>query len=331
MVSLTGDVATGKEIARTAAASLKRVHLELGGKAPVIVFDDADMDARRPGHQDGGLLQQRPGLHGGLPPLRERARLRQAARRARARCRVAQGRQPQGRATRTWDRVISAEHRKRVGGFLDRAKAAGTSASHGRRRRRRQGVLVPADDRRRREAERRDRQEGSLRPRHHRHALRRATTRRCAGPTTWTTGSSASVWTQRRQPRAERGAAGCGSGRCGSTTTCRSCPRCRTAATSSRATARTCPCTRSRTTPDQARHGPNLPDRRLQLPPVLKTGSGLEKCDLGDIPNSCVGRHQGRGQVSRNVILGSVALEYCPGSSSRFERPDPQARRSRRS
>src|SRR5512133_2880051 len=42
LVSLTGDVATGKEIARTAAGTLKRVHRELGGKAPVLVFDDAD-------------------------------------------------------------------------------------------------------------------------------------------------------------------------------------------------------------------------------------------------------------------------------------------------
>ena len=42
MVSLTGSVATGKWIARAAADSLKRVHLELGGKAPAIVFDDAD-------------------------------------------------------------------------------------------------------------------------------------------------------------------------------------------------------------------------------------------------------------------------------------------------
>src|ERR671915_1512992 len=42
LVSLTGDVETGKEVARTAAESLKRVHLELGGKAPVLVFDDAD-------------------------------------------------------------------------------------------------------------------------------------------------------------------------------------------------------------------------------------------------------------------------------------------------
>ncbi len=44
MVSLTGDVGTGKKIARAAADSLKRVHLELGGKAPVLVFDDADLE-----------------------------------------------------------------------------------------------------------------------------------------------------------------------------------------------------------------------------------------------------------------------------------------------
>jgi 1-pyrroline dehydrogenase len=42
LVSLTGDVETGKAIARAAADNLKRVHLELGGKAPVVVFDDAD-------------------------------------------------------------------------------------------------------------------------------------------------------------------------------------------------------------------------------------------------------------------------------------------------
>jgi 1-pyrroline dehydrogenase len=42
LVSLTGDVETGRTIARTAADNLKRVHLELGGKAPVVVFDDAD-------------------------------------------------------------------------------------------------------------------------------------------------------------------------------------------------------------------------------------------------------------------------------------------------
>ncbi|WP_417434447.1 gamma-aminobutyraldehyde dehydrogenase [Hoeflea sp.] len=45
MVSITGDVATGKKVLQAAAKSVKRTHLELGGKAPVIVFDDADLDA----------------------------------------------------------------------------------------------------------------------------------------------------------------------------------------------------------------------------------------------------------------------------------------------
>jgi betaine-aldehyde dehydrogenase len=44
MVSITGSVRAGMEVAKSAANDLKRVHLELGGKAPVIVFDDADID-----------------------------------------------------------------------------------------------------------------------------------------------------------------------------------------------------------------------------------------------------------------------------------------------
>ncbi len=56
MVSLTGDVATGKEVARAAADSLKRVHLELGGKAPVLVFDDADVEAVVEGIKIGGFF-----------------------------------------------------------------------------------------------------------------------------------------------------------------------------------------------------------------------------------------------------------------------------------
>jgi aminobutyraldehyde dehydrogenase len=45
MVSLTGSVATGQKVLNAAAGNLKRTHLELGGKAPVIVFDDADLEA----------------------------------------------------------------------------------------------------------------------------------------------------------------------------------------------------------------------------------------------------------------------------------------------
>ena len=124
MVSLTGDVATGKEVARTAAASLKRVHLELGGKAPVVIFDDADMELVIPGIKMAGFAN--------------------SGQDCTAACRLYA-------SERVYDRllgelvpavqslkvgsikdedsnmgpVISAEHRKRVSGFLDRAKATG--------------------------------------------------------------------------------------------------------------------------------------------------------------------------------------------------------------
>ena len=55
LVSLTGDVATGKLIARNASDTLKRVHLELGGKAPMVVFDDADPEAVAEGIKIAGF------------------------------------------------------------------------------------------------------------------------------------------------------------------------------------------------------------------------------------------------------------------------------------
>src|SRR5438093_847711 len=55
LISLTGDVETGKLIARTAADNVKRVHLELGGQAPVVVFDAADPAAVAEGLKIGGF------------------------------------------------------------------------------------------------------------------------------------------------------------------------------------------------------------------------------------------------------------------------------------
>jgi 1-pyrroline dehydrogenase len=55
LVSLTGDVDTGKLIARTASDTLKRVHLELGGKAPMVIFDDADVEAVAEGVKIAGF------------------------------------------------------------------------------------------------------------------------------------------------------------------------------------------------------------------------------------------------------------------------------------
>jgi betaine-aldehyde dehydrogenase len=56
MVSITGSVRAGMEVARAAAGDLKRVHLELGGKAPVIVFDDADVAATAAGIAPAGYF-----------------------------------------------------------------------------------------------------------------------------------------------------------------------------------------------------------------------------------------------------------------------------------
>ena len=56
MVSITGSVRAGMEVAKAAAVDLKRVHLELGGKAPVIVFDDADIESTAEGIAIGGYF-----------------------------------------------------------------------------------------------------------------------------------------------------------------------------------------------------------------------------------------------------------------------------------
>ncbi len=56
MVAITGSVRAGMEVAEAASADLKRVHLELGGKAPVIVFDDADIEAAAEGIAGAGLF-----------------------------------------------------------------------------------------------------------------------------------------------------------------------------------------------------------------------------------------------------------------------------------
>ena len=56
MVSVTGSVRAGMEVAETVARDLKRVHLELGGKAPVVVFDDADLEQAAAAIADAGYF-----------------------------------------------------------------------------------------------------------------------------------------------------------------------------------------------------------------------------------------------------------------------------------
>ena len=55
LVAITGSVGSGQKVAANAASTVKRVHLELGGKAPVVVFDDADLQAAAEGVRSGGF------------------------------------------------------------------------------------------------------------------------------------------------------------------------------------------------------------------------------------------------------------------------------------
>ena len=116
MVSVTGSVRAGTEVAATAAAGLKRVHLELGGKAPVVVFDDADIAAAAEGDRHRRLLQRRSGLHRGHPRDRRPRRVRRLRRRPR---RAGQGHQDRrtrrrGRAVRSGEQPGPARPRRRL-------------------------------------------------------------------------------------------------------------------------------------------------------------------------------------------------------------------------
>jgi 1-pyrroline dehydrogenase len=123
MVSLTGDVATGREVMRAAADSLTRVHLELGGKAPVLVFPDADVAevaaaVRVSGYWNSGqecAAATRLLVHGDVYDAFVPALVSAAGS-------IAVG-GPDDGGDIEMGPVISEEHRQRVLGFLERASS----------------------------------------------------------------------------------------------------------------------------------------------------------------------------------------------------------------
>ena len=235
LVSLTGDVNTGKEIARTAADTLKRVHLELGGKAPVLVFDDADPAAVAEGIKIAGYWNSGQDctaaarvvagpkiydkLLDELVPLVESLHVGDPA---------------EGDEIEMGP-VISRSQQERVLGFLDRAKGAKVLTGGGTNGDRGFFVkpTVVADVR----PDGRDRAARGLRAGRDGPALRRRQRGDRVGQRRQLRPRRIGL-DARRRTGAERGAAGSSSGQSGSTTTFRWYPRCRTAATSSRATAR---------------------------------------------------------------------------------------------
>ncbi|WP_322983478.1 gamma-aminobutyraldehyde dehydrogenase [Streptomyces sp. S584] len=130
MTSFTGSTAVGKRVAELATATVKRLHLELGGKAPFLVFDDADLDAAVQGAVAGALINtgqdctaatrayvQRPlydAFVSGVAALMESARLGA----------------PFGPSTDIGP-LISHQQRDRVAGFVDRARAYATVVTGG--------------------------------------------------------------------------------------------------------------------------------------------------------------------------------------------------------
>ena len=124
MSSLTGDVTTGKKVMKAAAGNLKKIHLELGGKAPVILFDDADIELaveriREGGYANSGQdcmassrIYASEGIHddfmSALVPAVESIKMGD----------------PESEDTEMGP-VISERHQQRVKGFVDRALDSG--------------------------------------------------------------------------------------------------------------------------------------------------------------------------------------------------------------
>ncbi|GAA2410539.1 gamma-aminobutyraldehyde dehydrogenase [Actinomadura vinacea] len=124
MSSLTGDTATGKRVAVAGSGNLKRLHLELGGKAPVLVFADADLDLAIRKIVEGGYGNSGQDCMAASRVYVDAAIHDDfAAELAKAVASVAMG-DPRLPSTEMGP-VISARHRDRVAGFVDRAVQAG--------------------------------------------------------------------------------------------------------------------------------------------------------------------------------------------------------------
>ncbi|MBP8292794.1 MAG: aminobutyraldehyde dehydrogenase, partial [Caldilineaceae bacterium] len=130
MVSLTGSTGTGKKIMATAANTLKRVHLELGGKAPVIVFDDADLELVTAKASFAAICNTGQDCTAATRVYVEKARYNDAVESLVAAMRAVQVGDPFDDNT-AMGPAISEVQRQRVLGFIERAKAAGAQVLTG--------------------------------------------------------------------------------------------------------------------------------------------------------------------------------------------------------
>jgi 1-pyrroline dehydrogenase len=140
MVSLTGDVATGKEVARMAADTVKRPHLELGGKAPVVVFDDADIEAVVEGVRVGAYANSGQDCTAACRVVAAPRVYDELASRLADAAKNVKTADPNEGESVEMGPVVSEKQQQRVLGFLDRATSGsgvevlaggGTNGGHG--------------------------------------------------------------------------------------------------------------------------------------------------------------------------------------------------------
>ncbi len=132
MVSLTGSTATGKQVMQTAAATLKRVHLELGGKAPFLVFEDADVETVAAKAAFAATFNSGQDCTAATRVYVHESKLAQMQEAiVEAMRRVVVG--PPFEAGVQMGPLISAAQRERVMGFVERAKAEGAKVVTGGR------------------------------------------------------------------------------------------------------------------------------------------------------------------------------------------------------
>jgi betaine-aldehyde dehydrogenase len=126
MVSLTGSTNTGKKIMRTAADTLKRVHLELGGKAPFIVFDDVDVEAIAAVATVTSTVNTGQDCTAATRVYVESSRANHATEAIVEAMRAVKIGRPYDEGVQMGP-LISGIQRERVSGFVDRAKSSGAT------------------------------------------------------------------------------------------------------------------------------------------------------------------------------------------------------------
>ncbi|WIG61602.1 MAG: 4-aminobutyraldehyde dehydrogenase [Ktedonobacterales bacterium] len=130
MISLTGDTATGKSIMQLAAGTVKRLHLELGGKAPFVVFADANLDAAAHGAVMGGYINSGQDCTAATRIYCQRDAFADFQKRLLDVVSSVRVGLPDDPATEMGP-MISAQQRERVEGFIARAQATGADVLTG--------------------------------------------------------------------------------------------------------------------------------------------------------------------------------------------------------